>query len=297
MPNLKILRQQKQVQHFVEYLNGIPLEMILIPPGTFLMGAPETEAESRERERPQHSVEVSLFFMGRYPITQEQWRAVAQMPQEYKELQLNPSYFQGDRRPVERVSWYDAIEFCARLSRHTERRRNYRLPSEAEWEYACRAGTTTPFHFGETISTDLANYRGTDDQSLGWSGAYGRGTHGEYREQTTEVEHFRAANNFGLSNMHGNVWEWCADPWHENYEGAPKDSRVWDEQNENGNNYQNILANLEVLMKDKRNRVLRGGSWINQPRYCRSAFRSHGYPDFDDNRFGFRVACVAARTP
>ena len=155
----------------------------------------------------------------------------------------------------------------------------------------------SPFHFGETISTDLANYRGRDDRSLGWSGAYGRGTHGEFRKQTTEVDYFRAANNFGLSDLHGNVWKWCADPWHENYEGAPEDSRVWDEQNENGNYYQNILDNLEVLMKDERSRILRGGSWFNPPRDCRSAYRNHGEPDDGYNLNGVRVACVAARTP
>ncbi|PSB01643.1 formylglycine-generating enzyme family protein [Merismopedia glauca] len=193
--SLKIVRQPKQVSGFVEDINGVPLDMILIPPGTFTMGAAKTEEGSSDSERPQHEVRVSTFFMGRYPVTQAQWQAVAVMPQEKLPLKLNPSEFKGENRPVERVSWYDAIEFCARLSRHTGR--NYRLPSEAEWEYAARGGTTTPFHFGETISTDLANYDGTHEKY----GAYGKGTRGEYRGETTDVGYFKVANAFGLSDI------------------------------------------------------------------------------------------------
>ncbi|MFM9160298.1 MAG: formylglycine-generating enzyme family protein, partial [Dolichospermum sp.] len=129
--------------------------------------------------------------------------AVAALPQVNQELKPNPSRFKGDgstlltnHRPVERVSWHDAVEFCARLSNYTKR--PYRLPSEAEWEYACRAGTTTPFHFGETMTTDLANYNGNY--------TYGDGSKGVYREETTEVGSFKIANEFGLYDMHGNVW-------------------------------------------------------------------------------------------
>ncbi|MGK7877118.1 MAG: formylglycine-generating enzyme family protein [Xenococcaceae cyanobacterium] len=287
---LKNVLQSKEVQHFVENLKGIPLEMILIPPGTFMMGAPEAEAESLDSERPQHRVTVSMFFMGRYPITQAQWKVVAQMPQVQRELKLNPSRFEGDKRPVERVSWYDAIEFCARLSRHTKR--EYRLPSEAEWEYACRAGTTTPFHFGETISTELANYNSQSEKY----GAYGRGLHGKYRRETTDVDFFGVANSFGLSDMHGNVWEWCLDPWHGNYEGAPEDGSVWDDENNNDNHYQNISENLELFLKDGRNRVIRGGSWFSGPRGCRSAYRNYFIPRVDDVTSGFRVVCGVPRT-
>jgi formylglycine-generating enzyme required for sulfatase activity len=217
--------------------------------------------------------------MGRYPITQAQWKAIAKLKPISQRLDPDCFRFKGDNRPVENVSWKDAIEFCARLSRHTGK--NYRLPSEAEWEYACRAETTTPFHFGETISTELANYNGTDDQY----GAYGRGEKGIYREETTDVTLFKVANAFGLSDMHGNVWEWCLDPWHKNYDNAPTDGRVW--ENENDNRYQNILNSINVLMQDTRNHVMRGGSWNLYPRYCRSASRYNS-----GNRagsYGFRV--------
>ena len=285
MAKMRIIKEHHRVQHFVEDLNGVPLQMILIPEGKFIMGAPESEESSDERERPQHPVEVATFFMGRYPITKAQWRAVAAMDRVSKDLDSEPSRSKGDNRPVEQVSWYDAMEFCARLSIHTKK--NYRLPSEAEWEYACRAGTKTPFHFGETISTQLANYYGKN--------TYGRGEEGDYREQTTAVDYFKVANSFGLSDMHGNVWEWCADPWHENYQNAPEDSRVWDERN-NDNRYQNTAENLAELLQDQRERILRGGSWFNDPWYCRSAYRFRIDPDDWYDILGFRVACGGART-
>jgi formylglycine-generating enzyme required for sulfatase activity len=285
---IKIIRQQKQVEGFIENCQGMSLEMIKIPSGSFMMGSPKTEAESLDRERPQRQVTIAQFFMGRYPVTQSQWRVVAMLEPVLRKLKLTPSRFQGDKRPVEQVSWYDAMEFCARLSRESQR--NYRLPSEAEWEYACRAGTTTPFHFGETISTDLANYNGSDENY----GTYGRGIRGESRGETTDVDYFGIANPFGLSEMHGNVWEWCLDPWHDNYQGAPGDGRVWDEQNKNENDYQNILENLGDLLKDNRWRVLRGGSWGSKPRNCRSAYRSRD--PAHAAHFGFRVVCVPPRT-
>jgi formylglycine-generating enzyme required for sulfatase activity len=127
---IKIFHQPKKVKGFTEIIHGVPLDMILIPSGSFMMGASEQEELSRDQERPIHQVKVSQFFMGRYPVTQAQWKAVASLPQERRELKLNPSYFKGDKKPVESVSWYDAMEFCARLSRHTKK--NYRLPSEAE---------------------------------------------------------------------------------------------------------------------------------------------------------------------
>jgi formylglycine-generating enzyme required for sulfatase activity len=291
---LTIRRFHRQARNFIEDLgNGVQLEMVQIPQGSFLMGAPENEAESHDDEKPQHQVTIKPFLMGKYAVTQAQWKTVANLPQLERELNPDPSSFKGANRPVECVSWYDAVEFCARLSQHTGK--PYRLPSEAEWEYACRARTTTPFHFGETITTDLANYDGTDDKDGKWSGSYGKGPKGVYRQETTPVGSFGVANAFGLYDMHGNVWEWCADPWHDRYQGAPIDGTVWDETC-NDNRYQNSIDLLVNTKEDNRTRLLRGGSWHFLPRNCRSAYRDLGAPDNDNVNFGFRVVCVAAWT-
>jgi formylglycine-generating enzyme required for sulfatase activity len=268
----QIKKESKQSQYFSQDLgNDITLEMVAIPGGTFTMGSPA--GEGNDYEKPQHQVTVPPFFMGKYPITQAQWQAIAYRAdlKVKQDLEPKPAYFKdrpdSDRRPVEQVSWYDAIEFCARLSKL--RGREYRLPSEAEWEYACRAGTTTAFHFGETITGDLANYNATK--------TYADEPRGEYREETTPVGQF-PPNAFGLYDMHGNVWEWCADTWHDNYDGAPTNGSVWIE---NGN--------------DNRS-PLRGGSWYVNPVYCRSAFRSYGDRRGSLNYLGFRVVCGARRT-
>ncbi len=268
--NLPEVGNQKEAQNY-------RLTMVAIPGGTFLMGSPPNEKDSFEDERPQHEVTVSNFFMGKYPITQAQWRVVASRKdlKVEKDLDPDPSRFK-DRggsstrrdRPVEQVNWYDAVEFCARLSKLTGR--EYRLPSEAEWEYACRAGTTTAFHFGETITGELANYDA--------SKTYADEPKGEYRKETTPVGQF-PPNAFGLYDMHGNVWEWCADTWHDNYEGAPRDGSAWIE---NG---------------DDNRSPLRGGSWFSVPISCRSAYRnSYGYRRDLNNNGGFRVVCGAGRT-
>jgi formylglycine-generating enzyme required for sulfatase activity len=166
---------------------------------------------------------------------------------------------------VERVSWFDAIEFCSRLSQRTGR--TYSLPSEAQWEYACRAGSTTPFHFGETISPELANYNGNH--------SYANGPKGTYRQQTIEVARF-PANAWGLHDMHGNVWEWCVDHWHGSYKGAPTDGSAW----------------LNPKAEEDEWRLLRGGSWISLPGNCRSAFRLNVRPDGRHGLVGFRVCCL-----
>jgi formylglycine-generating enzyme required for sulfatase activity len=273
------------------------LRMIYIPEGEFWMGSPKGEKDRSDDESPQHLVKVLSFYMAQTPITQAQWRFVANLPQEGKELNPEPSYFKGDDNPVERVTWYDAIEFCARLSRYTGR--DYRLPSEAEWEYACRAVTSRgnhrgiaptlaewnkeynqPFHFGETITLDLANYSSTY--------IYQNEPQGKSRGETTPVCIFKP-NAFGLYDMSGNVWEWCLDPWHRNYEGAPTNGSVWDEQNNNDNHYYNILENINILSKDGRSRVHRGGSWLNDAFRCRSAYRDSLIPDWDNSGYGFRV--------
>jgi formylglycine-generating enzyme required for sulfatase activity len=276
-----IHRQSRQDWQHVETLaEGIDLALVKVPGGQFLMGAPEDELESRSSERPQHRVTISEFYMSKFPVTQAQWRFVAGLPEIERSLDPDPSRFKGADRPVENVSWLDASEFCARLSERTKRL--YRLPSEAEWEYACRADTTTPFHFGETIDAKIANYR-AQDQKIGdtkYSGKYGQGQLGEYREQTTPVGSLRSANKFGLFDMHGNVWEWCADHWHDSYQNAPNDGSAW----------------IDPEAKEDASRVLRGGSWILNPRDCRSASRVRYGAGIRNRNVGFRVVCSAPRT-
>ena len=263
----EIKRITKNADYFAQDLgNGVILEMVAIPGGTFIMGSPENEEDRSSDESPQHQVTVPSFFMGKYPVTQKQWRAVAALGKVNIDLESDPSYFKGDNLPVERVSWNDAQEFCARLSQMANK--TYRLPAEAEWEYACRGGTTTPFYCGETISTDLANYNGNY--------TYGQGQKGQYREKTTEVGIF-PANPFGLYDMCGNVWEWCEDKWHETYINAPIDGTAWT----------SLSSEL---------RLLRGGSWVYYPRLCRSAYRLNFSPDYSNNRNGFRLVVSGART-
>ncbi len=259
-------RRKGQARYISEDLGGgVTLEMVEIPEGKFLMGAPDDEEGRSSYEGPQHQVSVPTFYMGKYEVTQAQWRAVAGLPKVDRDLKANPSNFKGDNLPVEQVSWEDAIEFCARLSNKTGK--TYRLPSEAEWEYACRAGTTTPFAFGETITPELVNYDGNYP--------YGSAPKGEYRLKTTPVGSLGVANGFGLYDMHGNVWEWCADPWHENYNGAPGDGSIWE------------------VNSDKSYRVLRGGSWNYLGNLCRSAYRNRSTPDYRNSNLGFRVVVVA----
>jgi formylglycine-generating enzyme required for sulfatase activity/predicted Ser/Thr protein kinase len=255
-----------QAHSFTEDLgNGVFLEMVAIPGGTFLMGSPDTEEGGLVNETPQHWVTVKPFYMGKFTVTQQQWKRVAvTLPKVYFDLNPDPSYFKGNNLPVESISWYEAVEFCDRLSIKSGRK--YGLPSEAEWEYACRAGTTTPFHFGETITTNLANYDG--------SFTYGYGSRGIYRQKTTTVGSF-PANAFGLYDMHGNVWEWCGDDWHDNYYGAPSDGSVWENDDDDDDN----------------DKVLRGGSHFSTPAKCRCAYRGYYSPEDDSDNIGFRLAC------
>ncbi|MEG5060147.1 bifunctional serine/threonine-protein kinase/formylglycine-generating enzyme family protein [Microcoleus sp. A2-C5] len=261
-------RSQSQAQVFTETIaKGITLEMMAIPGDSFVMGSPNTEAGRIENEEPQRTVNVPPFFMGKNEVTQAQWRAVAGLAKVKIDLKANPSNFKGDDLPVEQVSWDEAIEFCARLSQLTGR--NYRLPSEAEWEYACRAGTTTPFYFGETITPDLVNYN--------WNYPYASAPKGTYPAKTTAVGSF-PPNAFGLYDMHGNVWEWCQDIWRANYNGAPTDGSAWESGEDSGR------------------RLLRGGSFVNNSRLCRSASSHSNGQDWGDYGKGFRVVCVAAWT-
>ena len=255
-----ILKREKHpAEYFTEDLgNGVILDMVYVPGGTFMMGSPKTEKQKPNNEGPQHQVTVRAFFMGKYLVTQQQWEAV---------MGNNPSRFKGASRPVEMVNWNDAVEFCQKLSQKTGR--DYRLPSEAEWEYACRAGTTTPFSFGETITTDLANYNGDS--------TYGNAPKGKFRRETTDVGIF-PPNAFGLYDMHGNVWEWCADYGHKNYNGAPTDGSAWTSGGNSGK------------------RLLRGGDWYFNPKNCRSAFRFYFEPDRRFHNIGFRLGVSLPKT-
>ncbi|OUL23672.1 bifunctional serine/threonine-protein kinase/formylglycine-generating enzyme family protein [Nostoc sp. 106C] len=253
----EVNRDRLYSKYFTEELSkAIALEMVSIPGGTFLMGSPKFEGDADER--PQHKVTVAPFFMGKFPVTQAQWKAVATLPKVKQPLNPNPSKNKGPNRPVENVSWHEAVEFCLRLAEKTGR--DYRLPSEAEWEYACRAGTKTSFHFGETITPELVSCSGSDSKS---------------RKETANVGSFEIANAFGLYDMHGLVWEWCADPWHNNYDGAPADASVWEDGG------------------DMHRRVLRGGSWSFGAELCRSASRSWNESDGGLRICGFRVVFSA----
>lgn len=252
-------RSRQSAQYYRQYLKeGLFLDMVYIPGGRFSMGSPATETSRQGSEGPQHQVTVPTFFMGKYPITQAQWQAI---------MGKNPAQFQGTDRPIEQVSWQDATAFCQKLSELTGQ--DYRLPSEAEWEYAARAGTSTPFCVGPTLTTDLANYDGNY--------TYGRGPRGTFRKATTAVGQF-APNAFGLYDMHGQVWEWCLDHWHNNYEGAPTDGSAWVNQDD---------------MRSRR--VRRGGSWYDGPHTCRSAFRYRSFPNALQNSYGFRVVCQSLK--
>jgi formylglycine-generating enzyme required for sulfatase activity len=187
-----VKKSPSQAKRFIEDLgNGVELEMVAIPSGELMMG--ERKRRMQWIKKTSHNpLEIASFYIGRYPVTQIQYEAV---------MGENPSCFKGANLPVEEVSPEDAQDFCRRLTEKTKRK--YSLPSEDQWEYACRAGTTTPFYFGETISTDVANYNGNY--------IYGDGVKGKYLGKTTPIGFFDAANSFGLDDMHGNVLEWCKD--------------------------------------------------------------------------------------
>jgi len=289
MPTRILPKEKKSIRVYTQDLgDNISLELVKIPAGTFTMGAPETEEGSMSDERPQHNVTLESFLLGRYPVTQKQWQVIAKRTdlKVSLDLEADPSYFKEPyqdverwQRPVEKVNWFEAVEFCKRLAKLTEK--DYKLPNEAQWEYACRgqseplkAGESyPPFHYGETLTSDVANcnpYYNSDEAK------------GEYRQQTTPVGQFHP-NAFGLYDMHGNVWEWCEDDWHDNYEGAPKDGSAW-------------LKTGKSPQKDSYS-VLRGGSWYDDPVSCRSACRDYfDWRDIRSNYMGFRVLCVVGRT-
>jgi formylglycine-generating enzyme required for sulfatase activity len=246
----------------VDLGEGESLRLIQIPAGEFWMGSPADEIDRDSDEGPLHRARLAGFLLGQTPVTQAQWSLVARWPKVKLDLKPDSSGFNGARRPVERVSWEQAMEFCRRLSQRTDL--PFTLPSEDQWEYACRAGTTTPFAFGDRITPELANYNGDF--------TYANGPKGQFRGETTDVASF-PANGWGLHDMHGNVWEWCLDTWHGSYEGAPTDGSPW-------------------LKGNDSKKLLRGGSWDDYPRRCRSACRGLVRPDFAYSHVGFRVVCL-----
>lgn len=250
-------------QFFVEYIGeGANIDMILIPSGSFMMGSHSAENGRDKDENPLHLVKLNSFYMSKFPITQLQWRIVSLFPRINRPLKTNPSFYKGDNLPVEKVSWLDAQEFCQRLSQYTQR--NYRLPTESQWEYACRGNTKTSFFFGDTITPDFANYnnQSNDNQNLS-----------KIDKKTTPVDNFYP-NAFGLYDCHGNVWEWCEDHYGTNYIHKPK----------NGSAFYNSISSQP--------RVVRGGSWSLSSDYCRSAKRGNYAPDSTYNFIGFRIVCL-----
>ena len=248
--------------------SGGPPGMVWIPGGTFVMGSPSSEVE-RFSDEVQHTVTVSGFYMSRYLLTQGEYLAV---------VGSNPSYFTTQdclgnpinpdlNRPVETVSWYDATNYCYRLNVGEGRLGSgwvYRLPTESEWEYACRAGTTTPFHYGPNLLSGMANFNGQYEY-IGGVGTHNN-PNGIYLGRTTAVGSY-APNGFGLYDMHGNVWEWCLD-WHGTY---PTGSVV-NPRGPGAGPY----------------RVFRGGNWGYNARTCRSARRDGGNPSYRNSNIGFR---------
>jgi formylglycine-generating enzyme required for sulfatase activity/uncharacterized caspase-like protein len=269
------------------------LDMVAIAAGRFMMGSPAQELERQPDEDPQHLVNVPAFFIGAGSVTQAQWLAViiAHPARLQHDLNPNPSFFHGSELPVESITWYEAEEYCRRLSAISGR--DYRLPSEAQWEYACRSGTTGPFNLGPTVTTDLANYCGkggavcgdSNDHSVASdsyngvqypSGAYGQGRTGIFRGTTTPAGTF-PPNRFGLYDMHGNVWEYCRDIASANYNDAPQDGSAY------------------LTGASGSDRIVRGGSWSHNPAICRSAYRDSASPDDPgwQGRIGFRVVCLS----
>lgn len=240
--------------------------MVYIPNGSFQMGASDDE---NSYETPQHLVNVNAFHIGKFEITQFQWEYV---------MKHNLSANKGSNLPVENVSWSDAIEFCRRLSLTTGR--NYRLPSEAEWEYACRAGTNTPFSFGKDINTKIVNYwdqNETDDDTEPSPPMPAEGCVVAYSPESVKYLQTKPVgsffpNAFGLYDMHGNVYELCQDSWHNDYEGAPSDGTAW------------------LSEEDSRSVVIRGGSFDYYDHNCRSAYRSETGSNYRYHGTGFRVA-------
>jgi formylglycine-generating enzyme required for sulfatase activity len=242
-------------------MNLFGIEIHQIPGGTFLMGSSDDGPLINNAEIPQHTVNIKPFAMSIHPITQAQWRLGASLSEVEVSLDPDPSNFRGDNLPVERVSWIEATEFCKRLALHTGL--YYHLPSESQWEYACRSGSTTRFYVGDIMSSDLANFRDSPNFSS-------RPT-APFQNRTTEVGSY-PPNDFGLYDMHGNVMEWCFDAWSSDYQDTPRDGSPF--RNNQGNSF----------------KVVRGGSAFSLGRQCASAYRTFDNQTVKVLDIGFRVA-------
>ena len=269
--NGNVTRSQAVCESYFEDLgNGVKLEMARVPAGKFLMGSPASEPDRKDDEGPQREVSISSFLMGRFEVTQQQWRVVAGWPKVGIELNANPAQFKGDSLPVEMISWLETKEFIARLNKKlglTEGN-EYRLPSEAEWEYAARSGTTTTFAFGSVLSAEVVNFDGRlkGDKKDGASVAF--------RNKPVAVGSIGIANAWGLFDLYGNLWEWCEDDWHPTYENAPQNGRPW----------------ITDLSSREPRRLIRGGSFGSKSGDCRAARRIKNVPDFRGPDLGFRLA-------
>ncbi len=240
-PNAKPLMTVGQTFRDKLHCGGEGPLMMVIPAGRFLMGSP-----NRESEKPQHEVQIAQpFALGVYVVTFDEYDLFCR---ETRAKKPSDNDWGRENRPVINVSWQDAQKYCAWLSKQSSRR--YRLPSEAEWEYACRSGTETPYHTGENITQKQANFAG---------------------QQTLPVDSF-PPNAFGLHDMHGNVWEWCQDEYHNSYQGAPSDGSSWEDGKSEA-------------------RELRGGSWSDGPGGVRASARNSSRPDSRLGDYGFRVLC------
>ncbi|MEA5421253.1 SUMF1/EgtB/PvdO family nonheme iron enzyme [Spirulina sp. CCNP1310] len=272
-------RRKGENYGYLETTAGLNIEMVRIPAGEFIFGLPDNGDVNTYTGGPRYRVTVPEFWMSRTAITQAQWQIVAKMPEVVHDLKPNPAYFSRKNNPVEQVSWEDCIEFCLRLNRASHK--PYRLPSEAEWEYACRAGTTTAFYFGLTLSSRWANYHGLAN----YSSNNNKRKHEEYRNKTTPVGSLNAPNAWGLHDMHGNIWEFCLDDYHQ--EGIPTDGTAWID---NENHCLNSIDWLKgLLKKNSTSKLRRGGSWCNSMTDCRSANRSACSRDGKYQETGFRV--------
>jgi formylglycine-generating enzyme required for sulfatase activity len=256
--NGRVTRQQAgPIQFYQEDLgSGVKLEMVAVPGGRFQMGSPSGES-GRYDDEIQHWVQVSDFWIGRYEVTLAQWKAVmGSLPPNMADL---GSEFKGDELPVAHVSWEEAQEFIRRLNARLSNA-NYRLPREAEWEFAARAGKSTPFGFGATITLEIVNYNGNFP--------YGNAAKGKYQQHPVAVGSLGVANAFGLFDMHGNVWEWCED-WYGPYPSAE--------------------ATDPVGPGSGSSRVIRGGGWYSYAVICRSADRGKVAPGARNYGIGFRL--------